>query len=60
MMTLITRAGTLSQGIFERLLQSRVKKAITSRSEHSYYGLLVLCIRACKCIAAACVCEQWL
>jgi len=32
MMTLITRAGTLSQGIFERLLQSRVKKAITCRS----------------------------
>jgi hypothetical protein len=32
MMTLITRAGTLSQGIFERLLQSCVKKAITCRS----------------------------
>ena len=57
MMTLITRAGTLSQGIFQRLLCSRVKTAITSRSEHTYLDCWY-CV--CKLIAAACVCEQCL
>ena len=50
MMTLITREGTPIQGMFKRLLQNRVKKAVTSRSGDSYFGLLVLCMNTCCCI----------